>query len=152
MGGPAREKAIAELKAEKNGFYGLEDPGPNADLLQELGITIPRPPVRYIMSAAAQAAKRDDCSDRSAPPPSGLTAICVARALVVGVHRPGQTRKLALLPMMRQPGYAQILLARQLPDGTASRECRFDLKMRAVFVIGRRSRLSLPATTHLQTK
>ena len=61
MDGPAREKAIAELKAEKKGFYGLEDPDPNTDLLQELGLKIPRPPVRYIMSAAAEAAReRDD--------------------------------------------------------------------------------------------
>ena len=60
MGGPVREKAIAEYTAERKGFYGLEDPGPNADLLQELGIKIPRPPVRYIMSAAAEASPTSD--------------------------------------------------------------------------------------------
>ena len=59
--GRLSQTAIEEYKAAGEGVHGLEDPGPNADLLQELGITIPRPPVRYIMSAAAEAApKRDD--------------------------------------------------------------------------------------------
>ena len=38
MGGPAGQKAIDAFKAAGMGFYGLEDPGPNTDLLQELGI------------------------------------------------------------------------------------------------------------------
>ena len=34
MGEPARQKAIAEFKAEKKGFFGLEDHGPRTELLK----------------------------------------------------------------------------------------------------------------------
>ena len=61
MGGPAKSKAIAEYKAAGKGFYGLEDPGPDTDLLKELGINIPRFSMRYIMSAAAETPPVGDC-------------------------------------------------------------------------------------------
>eukprot|EP00959_Pyramimonas_sp_CCMP1952_P409263 8577200-Pyramimonas_sp.AAC.1 len=36
------------------GPLGLEGPGRNTDLLQEIGITIPRPPVKCVMSAVGE--------------------------------------------------------------------------------------------------
>ena len=56
MGEPARQKAIDEFKAEKKGFFGLEDHGPRTELLKELGLDVPRPPMKYIMAAPAVSA------------------------------------------------------------------------------------------------
>ena len=58
-----RQLAIEEYKTEKKGFYGMEDPGPRTELLEELGITMPRPPIRYVMG--------DATPTRDAPAPSG---------------------------------------------------------------------------------
>eukprot|EP00959_Pyramimonas_sp_CCMP1952_P250947 5245007-Pyramimonas_sp.AAC.1 len=52
-GGPERKRFIEEYETEKKGFDGLEDPGPNADLLSARGVDMPRPAPTCIMAAAA---------------------------------------------------------------------------------------------------
>eukprot|EP00959_Pyramimonas_sp_CCMP1952_P298210 6237566-Pyramimonas_sp.AAC.1 len=54
MVGPGMARALAEFKAEGAWLHGLDDPGPNADLRQGTGITIPRPPVKYVVSSVGE--------------------------------------------------------------------------------------------------